>query len=108
MKGSILKRGPRRYLIRIFLGRDSVTGKATRLGKTIHGTRKEAEAALRAWITDYESGRLIRPEKESLNEFLEDWKKVRLRETVGDRTFNAYSYDLQKLVFIRVCALPIN
>lgn len=108
MKGSILKRGPRRYLIRIFLGRDSVTGKATRLGRTIHGTRREAEAALRAWVTDYESGRLVSSDKESLNEYLEYYKRVALRENVSDRTFEAYSYDLKRFVTDTIGRLPLS
>ena len=41
--GQIVKRGEKKYLIRIFLGRDDSTGKRHYHNKTFHGTQTDAQ-----------------------------------------------------------------
>lgn len=89
MKGSITKRAERTYLLRLSLGKDSETGKRSTKTVTVHGTKKEAEAALRELVRSYEMGTLTVTSNKSLNEFLKDWLQTagqRLRE----RTWRDY------------------
>ena len=44
--GQIRRRGDRKWLVSVFLGRDAV-GKRRYKSKTVHGTKKAAERALR-------------------------------------------------------------
>jgi len=44
--GQIIARGKRKFMVRVFLGRDPSTGKRLYLNKTIHGNKKDAEAYL--------------------------------------------------------------
>ena len=106
MKGSILKRGKQCYLIRIFLGRDPVTGKEHRPCRTIHGTRKEAEAALRDWVSDYEQGKVVTNRKATFNQFLEEWKEI-LKADVEEVTFKRYTYDLDRFVKDTIGRIPL-
>ncbi len=77
MTGTITKRGKGAYLLRLFLGRDPETGKQLRPTKTVHGTRKEADRALREWIDQYESGRLPgSSQKATLGQYLNEWMSV--------------------------------
>lgn len=46
MPGQIIQRGERKFLVRVFLGRDPNTGKRLYENKTIHGRRKDAEEFL--------------------------------------------------------------
>ena len=44
--GQIIARGDRRYLIRVYLGRDHETNKRNYHNRTIHGSMREAQAYL--------------------------------------------------------------
>lgn len=44
--GQIISRGKKTWLVRVFLGRDPVTGKRVYEGKTVHGTKKDAQGYL--------------------------------------------------------------
>ena len=59
MTGSIIKRGEKVYLLRLSLGKDSVTGKRLYHTETVHGTRKEAEARQRQLVGEFERGTLV-------------------------------------------------
>lgn len=89
MKGSIIKRGDKTYLLRLSLGKDAVTGKRLYHTETVHGTRKEAEARKRDLIRDFEQGRLVGRSTASLNEFLQQWLQS-ARQRLRERTWNDY------------------
>src|SRR5881227_1374383 len=82
MAGQIIKRGDKRWLVRIFQGRDE-NGKRRYVNKTIRGTKKNAETYLTAKLRDKDLGINIEPAGESLNKYLDKWldtaAKPRLR-----------------------------
>ena len=43
MAGQLLWRGDRTWMVRIFLGRDPLTGKRKYHNKTVHGSRRDAQ-----------------------------------------------------------------
>lgn len=99
MTGEIEKRKKGQYRIRLFLGRDPETGKRLRPSKTINGTRKEAEQALREWISQYESGRLPTvTSKLTLNTYLAEWFEIAKKPDVGERTLSDYKADMERYV----------
>jgi hypothetical protein len=55
MAGQIIKRGDRKYLVRVHLGRDD-NGKRRYLNKTISGTKKAAEQWLNGALRDKDLG----------------------------------------------------
>lgn len=73
MAGTITNRGPRTWLIRIDLDRDPVTGKRGRHTKTIHGTRKDAEAYMHKKLTERDTGTWQEPSKEIMSAYLSRW-----------------------------------
>lgn len=89
MTGSIIKRGDKTYLLRLSLGKDKVTGKRLYHTKTVHGTKKEAEARLRDLVREYEQGGVVAASTASLNEFLEQWF-LTARQRLRERTFGDY------------------
>jgi integrase len=72
MAGQIIKRGDKRWLVRIFQGRDE-NGKRRYVNKTIRGTKKNAETYLTAKLRDKDLGINIEPAAESLNTYLDKW-----------------------------------
>lgn len=108
MKGTVTKRGKGRYLIRLFIGRDPVTGKQLRPGKTVHGTRKEADRALREWMDQYESGRLPSSDRVSLNQYLKEWLEVACKPRVSARTHTDHKAVLDRYVKDTIGLMPLS
>lgn len=72
MAGQLIKRGTRRYTVRIFEGADANTGKRRYTNKQIHGTRKQAETYRDQAIVEKELGRFVKPPPSStLNAYLD-------------------------------------
>ena len=59
MKGFMRQRGAS-WELRVFLGRDPVTGKKRYATKTVRGGKREAQSALAAMITEAERGSMAR------------------------------------------------
>lgn len=92
----IVRRGDNRYLVRVFLGRDA-RGRAKTLNKTIHGNKKAATAWAREQETRRDLGSLVRPTKQSLNSFLDEWLEM-MRPNIRLRTFQHYEWTLNRYV----------
>jgi integrase len=71
MAGQIIKRGDRKYLVRVYLGRDD-NGKRRYLNKTISGTKKAAEQWLNGALRDKDLGALDLPAQVRLGELFDD------------------------------------
>jgi integrase len=74
MAGQIIKRGDNTWLVRIFLGRDT-KGKRTYLNKTIHGTKKDAQAFVREKERSRDLGLPLESLNITFNEYLNRWLK---------------------------------
>jgi len=55
--GQIIARGDRRWLIRVYLGRDHETSKRNYHNRTIHGSMREAQAYLTRKLRERDLGR---------------------------------------------------
>jgi integrase len=108
MKGSLLKRGPRAYLARISLGRDSTTGRRIYRTRTFHGTKAQAEAGMREMIAQYESTGLVSPDRGSLNAFLEEWLELSKRGEVAASSLASYRKHLRLYVAPTLGTLPLG
>lgn len=107
MTGSIIKRGKGTYLLRLSLGRDEQTGKRLYRTATFHGTKKEAEQALRDMVNRYEAGGVVSSDRVSLNAYLQEWLKVAKKNSVGERTFHNYSAHIERYVAKTIGRLPL-
>ena len=96
--GQIKRRGERRWLVSVFLGRDPDTGKRRYQAKMIHGTKKDAERYLTETLRRRDLGTLLEPAKMSLNAYLDRWLETAARPRVSARTFEDYTYLLAKHV----------
>jgi integrase len=73
--GQLIKRGKDRYLLRIYLGRDS-TGKRHHHNETFHGGLKDANKRLRELIAKHERGEPLKLSNDTLNAFIDEWLKA--------------------------------
>lgn len=97
MTGSILKRGEKRYLIRISLGRDE-NGKRLYYTETVNDTKAEAERRKLELLRQFERGGVVNDSKISLNAYLNEWLEVAKKPKVSPRTLKSYAYDLERYV----------
>ena len=70
--GQVIERGPDKYLIRVFLGRDSA-GKRHYHDETFHGKKRQAQDRLRVLLTKHKAGESLKINKDTLGVFLDEW-----------------------------------
>ena len=87
--GQIIERGERKYLIRIFLGRDA-TGKRRYHNKNFNGTKKQADAWLRDALVRVDKGDPIEAAPITVNEYLQKWLNDAAKPRLRERTFQGY------------------
>jgi integrase len=96
--GQIIARGDRRWLIRVYLGRDSETKKRNYHNRTIHGSLREAQAYLTRKLRERDLGRNLEGAKITLNEYLDRWLETAVGPRVRPKTFQDYRGMLYRYV----------
>ena len=74
---------------------------------TFHGTKKEAEQALRDMVNRYEAGGVVSSDRVSVNAYLQEWLKVAKKNSVAERTFQNYSAHIDRYVAKTIGRLPL-
>src|SRR5436853_2411098 len=95
--GQIIARGDRRYLIRVYLGRDHETNKRNYHNRTIHGSMREAQAYLTRKLRERDLGRDLEGAKITLNEYLDRWIQTAVRPRVREKTWQDYEGMLRQI-----------
>ncbi|NLG79219.1 MAG: site-specific integrase [Firmicutes bacterium] len=72
MKGFIEKRG-NSWRLSVYLGKDPVTGKERRIRKTVRGSEKDAQKALRDLLHSIDEGTFVEPAKMTVEQYLGQW-----------------------------------
>ena len=88
MAGQIIKRGDRKYLVRVYLG--EVAGKRKYLNKTINGNKGDAQAYLNKVLRERDTESFVEPSKQILKEYLDTWAESTLKARVTEKTYNDY------------------
>lgn len=68
----VVERGPDRYLIRVFVGRDA-TGKRHWHNETFHGKRRKAEDRARDLLAKAKTGEPLKADNSQFNAFIDEW-----------------------------------
>lgn len=97
MAGQIIARGERVWLVRVFLGRDSSTGKGNYYNKTIHGNKKDAQKYLNSVLREKDLGTFVEPSAITLNEYLNQWLETTINR-VTERTYTDYTELLNRYI----------
>lgn len=71
MSGILEQRGPDRWRVRVFAGRDG--GKVRWVSRTISGTKRTAQKELAKLVTDVESGAVAKSHQGSVADLLDRW-----------------------------------
>jgi len=98
MAGQLVKRGDRKWLVRVPLGRDGENGRRAYHNHTVNGTKKDAERYLHDALRKRDMGALIEPARVNLGEFLDRWLREAVAPRVRTRTHYEYGYLLAHYV----------
>jgi len=96
--GQIIARGDRRWLIRVYLGRDHETKKRNYHNRTIRGTMREAQAYLTKKLRERDLGRDLEGAKITLNEYLDRWLDTAVKPRVRQKTCQDYDGILRRYI----------
>jgi len=96
--GQIIARGDRRWLIRVYLGRDHETNKRKYHNRTIHGPMREAQAYLTRKLHERDLGRDLEGAKITVNEYLDRWLETAVKPRVREKTWQDYRGMLQRYI----------
>lgn len=97
MAGQLIQKGERKWLIRIFKGRDA-NGKKHYYSRQINGNKKDAQKVLNSTLRDIDHGVFVEPTTMSLDDFLNEWLKVAATPRLSERTDVDYEYLLKSYV----------
>jgi integrase len=96
--GQLIARGDRRWLIRVYLGRDQETNKRKYHNRTIHGPMREAQAYLTRRLRERDLGRDLEGAQITLNEYLDRWVETAVKPRVREKTCQDYEGMLRRCV----------
>src|SRR5262245_33715492 len=97
MAGQIIRKGDRKWLVRVSLGRDG-KGKRRYFNRLIHGTKKDAEAFRNRTLTEISEGRFVAPSRHTLDDYLDEWLKNSAKQKLSERTYIHQAYCLDRYV----------
>lgn len=72
MRGQVIQRGPEKYLLRVYIGRDE-NGKRQYHSKMFYGKPLAANRALTQMLHESDTETLVRPTEKTLAAFVRDW-----------------------------------
>src|SRR5215813_580567 len=93
--GQIVKRGEKKYLIRISLGRDETTRKRQYHNKTFCGTQTDAQKWLTMALRRRDMGEPIEDTDRSVSDWLDEWLKLKAK-SVRPRTLKIYTENIER------------
>ena len=96
MKGHIRQRSKGSWTIVIDIGRDPKTGKRRQQWHTVHGTKRDAERALREMLHSLETGAYVKPSRITIGEWLEQWCQSYVLMHVSPRTAESYQSEIHR------------
>jgi integrase len=89
--GQIIARGERRWLVRVYLGRDREMRKRTYHNRTIYGSLRHAQAYLTKRLHERDLSRGVEGLQVTVDEFLDHWLKTAVKPKVRAKTYSDYA-----------------
>lgn len=87
-RGQLISKGPDKWLLRAYMGKDPKTGKRKYVSKAFHGPENEARKALTAFLGSSDRG-LVRPKTPTtVSQWMAEWLET--KHDVGPKTRLSY------------------
>ena len=96
--GQIVGRGRRRWLVRVFLGRDRETCRRRYLSRTVHGPVRQAQTYLNKVLRERDLGRRVEGIAITLNEYLNRWLETAAKPKLREKSYQSYESLLRRYI----------
>jgi integrase len=96
--GQIVGRGRRRWLVRVFLGRDRETRRRRYLSRTVHGPVRQAQSYLNKVLRERDLGRGVEGIAVTLDEFLDRWLDNAAKPKLREKSYQSYESLLRRYI----------
>lgn len=96
MRGTKDERSPGVWRLRVFIGRDPVTGNPKQVTRTFRGNKKQADTALAQFVTEVASGTVPVAASATLAEFLDRWLGD-IQPHRSPTTIKGYRHKIQRI-----------
>ena len=96
--GQIIARGERRWLVRVYLGRNRETRRRTYYNRTIYGSLRHAQAYLTRGLHERDLSRGVEGLQVTVDEFLDHWLKTAVKPKVRGKTYSDYAAMLRRYI----------
>jgi integrase len=96
--GQIIARGERRWLVRVYLGRDRETRRRAYHNRTIYGSLRHAQAYLTRRLHERDLSRGVECLQVTVDEFLDHWLKTAVKPKVRGKTYSDYAAMLRRYI----------
>ena len=96
MRGTKDERSPGIWRLRVFIGRDPVTGNPKQVTRTFHGTKKQADTALAEFVTEVSNGTVPIVASTTVAEFLDRWLD-HITPTRSPATIRGYRHKAERI-----------
>ncbi len=96
--GQIIARGERRWLVRVYLGRDSEMRRRTYHNQTVYGSLRNAQAYLTRRLHERDLSRGVEGLQVTVDEFLDHWLKTAVKPKVRAKTHRDYAAMLRRYI----------
>jgi integrase len=96
--GQLITRGEKRWLVRVYLGRDRETRKRTYHNRTIYGSLRHAQAYLTRRLHERDLSRGVEGLQVTVDEFLDHWLKTAVKPKVRGKTYSDYANMLRRYI----------
>jgi hypothetical protein len=105
--GQIIERGKDTYCLRVFIGYDK-NARRIYANETFRGTKRKAQARLAEMVSETSRGVFVRPERMTLNAYLDEWLKTAVLPRVRERTYFDYREYLVRYVRPEIGRRPLG
>jgi len=96
--GQIIARGERRWLVRVYLGRDRETRRRAYHNRTIYGSLRHAQSYLTRRLHERDLSRSVEGLQVTVDEFLDHWLKTAVKPKVRGKTYSDYVAMLRRYI----------
>ena len=107
MKGHIQKRGKDSWQVSVYLGQKDENGKYQRVTRTVHGKKKDAEAALAELQVQVNNGQVCTT-KDTLGEYLLRWLDDYVKANLDVLTAKSYEMVIRKHIIPAIGKIPLK
>lgn len=96
--GQIIRRGDRKFVVRVYMGTNATTGKREYMNRTVHGSKEDAQRTLNSMLRERDLGTLREPDRTDLAAYLDEWIAIVATPRVRIRSLETYKNVLERYI----------